>query len=179
MKENPFPYIIIGAVGLLVVLYLTNGFVKPTNDVAKKTENRQRIEEIKDSLLTKIKHDTYSNTEVKDLATVDSCPVKILSVKIRKPYLIPKAEVRLKNASKKTLDALEIGFYCYDNFNEPANGILNEHLAGGYSQDKMHPGAVDTYEWDLTGHDRTTKVNTFIRRIHFTDGTVWNYTDYK
>ncbi|HBX22619.1 MAG TPA: hypothetical protein DEF34_03125 [Desulfotomaculum sp.] len=90
----------------------------------------------------------------------------------------PEARVRVKNISKKTIDAFTMDIHCYDNFNRPVNHYLrDDNIFGAISQNyKLAPGEVkgDSYYWTLYGHDNTTNIEVNLKEAHFTDNTTWH-----
>lgn len=86
----------------------------------------------------------------------------------------PEANIRFFSISNKIIDAFSVDIYCYDNFNRAVNHYLGRsNIVKGISQITREKGFIDEASWDLFGHDNTTKIKVILRKIHFTDNTIW------
>ena len=104
----------------------------------------------------------------------DICPVEIQESYISENVIgEPVASIRYINISEKTIDAIDINMYCYDNFNEKVNRIGGDNIFNGISQDELQSGYEQTAEWTLHLYENTKKIKPKIIRVHFTDGSVW------
>jgi hypothetical protein len=102
-------------------------------------------------------------------------PVEIVSSKIVDDSIgTPNLYITVKNTSNKTIDALEVDAYLFDNFDEPAGEFgRGSNLIIGTYQEKIAPGASYTGQWNLAVYEMATKVKDLkVRRVHFTDGTL-------
>jgi hypothetical protein len=94
----------------------------------------------------------------------------------------PEIKLIPKNISKKDIDAYTVQIYCYNNYNEPVNDQLkNTNIFTGTSQDILKAGKTVSFNdsWTLYGYDNTTKVKVYLKKVHFTDGTLWVPKDKK
>lgn len=88
----------------------------------------------------------------------------------------PEAYLVVKNISKKTIDAFNVGVYCFDRYDNPVNHYLYDtNKFGGISQDTIKPGQSHGYNnyWTLFGHENTSKIKVVLEKVHMTDGTEW------
>lgn len=89
---------------------------------------------------------------------------------------VPQGNVVVENNSKKTIDAIEVTFQCYDTFGSPVCKIgTNSNVFKGIVQNiTLKSTDLDTYSWSLANYSTATKIkNVQITRVHFTDGSVW------
>ncbi|HYH15278.1 MAG TPA: hypothetical protein VD794_08660 [Flavisolibacter sp.] len=112
---------------------------------------------------------------VQEAVNTTPSPVSITKAWINKGDYYPTASVRLTNGSQKTIDGIKVGLRCFNNFDEPVmSGYTNETI--GIVQEKLKPAGKNTYTWPLTTQPTTTKVDAYIKEIHYTDGTTWKAT---
>jgi len=92
----------------------------------------------------------------------------------------PNLDVSFKNNSEKTIDALVIKSYLYNNFDEPV-GKWNSNSADpfyGNVQEEIAPNQTKTLHWNLAVYGNATKTGMpIITKIHFTDGETVSQED--
>lgn len=89
---------------------------------------------------------------------------------------VPQGNVVIQNNSKKTINAIEVTFQCYDTFDEPVCKVgTDSNFFKGISQNlNLKNTEFDVYSWSLANYPTATKIkNVQIIRVHFTDGSVW------
>lgn len=120
--------------------------------------------------------DTLITTSpLQEVANTTPCPVSITKAWVNRGDYYPTASVKLSNDGSKAIDGIKVGLRCYNNFNEPVlNGYTNETM--GIVQERLRTAGKNTYTWPLTAQTNTTRVDAYIKEIHFTDGTTWKAT---
>lgn len=94
----------------------------------------------------------------------------------------PEVRIIAKNISNKDIDAYSIQVYCYNNYNEPVNHYSNQtNVFNGISQGVLIAGKTTFLhdEWTLYGYDNTTKVKIYLKKVHFTNDSIWFPKDKK
>jgi len=83
--------------------------------------------------------------------------------------------VKLRNKTDKTIDAVDIEAYFFNNYDEPVGewGLRKAEAYGGTIQrETIRPGATYDAVFNLAVYQGVTKVkNVKVTRAHFTDGT--------
>lgn len=107
----------------------------------------------------------------------ESSPIEISSYGVSYNLInTPEFYVEAKNVSEKTIDAFDIQFFCYDNFNNPVNNTFkNTNVCYGTHQKIISPGdsVNSSTVWTGTLFSNTTKITAIITNVHFTDNTTW------
>jgi len=118
------------------------------------------------------------NTKASSLQKkIEQPPLKLLKALVTFNAIDnPEARVIVKNVSKKTVDAYDLGIYCFDRYGDPVNHYLYDtNRFGALSQNTIKPGqsfGSNSY-WTLYGHENTAKIKVVLEKVHFTDGTTW------
>lgn len=105
----------------------------------------------------------------KTISEVDIASASISKDSIGTPIL----HVTLKNKTAKTIDAIELQAFFFNNFDEPVGkfGVKNSEPFGAGLQEKIGPNATYSADWNLAVYENATKVkNAQVLRVHFTDG---------
>lgn len=87
----------------------------------------------------------------------------------------PEARISFQNTSTKTVNAVRIYIFCFDNFGNPTSSNSDNKFSA-IKQDTIPPnGIVDGNKsgWTLYLHENTTKFTAVLAQVHFTDGTTW------
>lgn len=92
----------------------------------------------------------------------------------------PLLKLFSQNVTKKNIDTYTIEVYCYGEDNEPVNhDSKGTNVYVGISQE-IKPSLSDVYFpdiWALDGYDKTSKVDVYLIKVHFWDGTSWTPKD--
>lgn len=172
---------------VILIIVIVPIFVSALNDT-KQVHNNSAVQTTNAPQTTT---GTLSTDEIKiiggsananDIAkrTLDS--LSITSVKIVENSIgTPELYITVKNNGTKTIDAFTFAADLYNNFDEQLgewNRRSNEPYLG-LSQDIIKPGATNQGGYNLTLYDQTTKAkNPRIIKVHFTDGTGAELSDY-
>lgn len=137
--------------------------------------NGMSEEEFKTNFIDSFKKASLEKAVRENLSKSNSSPVKVLTSFVSKNSIgTPEANVDLTNKSKKLVDGVKVGIYCYNNFDEPVTGsIIGDNEFRGISQETLKPGKSEFYSWSLSQYDLTTKIKPYVYEVHFTDGTSW------
>ena len=105
----------------------------------------------------------------------NECPVKITKSWLTENSIgSPEANLNIKNCSSRVIDGIKVGILCYNNFDEPINkNSIYGNEFSGISQEKLSPGRTASWTWTMNLFDNTTKINPYIKEVHFKDGTKW------
>jgi hypothetical protein len=87
----------------------------------------------------------------------------------------PEINVRVRNVSRKSIDAFEVMFSLYDAYDRPAKHYLNEtnQYGGIFQKSTIGPGATKEVTWTPYGYDLTAKAEARLDSVHFSDNTAW------
>ena len=88
----------------------------------------------------------------------------------------PQVHLTLTNRSQKTIDALKVKIYAYDNYGTQLKEFgYGADAFNGISQDSIPSGATtnDGRVWTLHGFDNGRKFVVRLMSLHFSDGTEW------
>ena len=84
------------------------------------------------------------------------------------------ANIAFRNISRKTVAAIELEFGCYDVFGDPVNYLGTNVIKANVKDAYLYTLDVKSYYWKLYGRSDTEYIrNIKIKRVAFTDGTVW------
>ena len=84
----------------------------------------------------------------------------------------PEITIYTHKLTSKTIDAFDIEFYCFNNYNEPVSCNFISNKFNGTVQ-KIVPQNGE-FTWNLCLASTMTKIDSLkITRVHFTDGTIW------
>lgn len=107
-------------------------------------------------------------------AKIAACPVIITKYWLTENDIgDPVAHLRFKNISKKKVDGIKIGIYCFNNFGEQISYGFDSYYSG-ITQDVILAGGTDYNYWTLSLFDNTTKIKPFITDVHYRDGSEWS-----
>lgn len=87
----------------------------------------------------------------------------------------PEARITYQNTSTKSIDAVRIFIFCFDNFGNPTS-TTGDNKFSALKQDTISPNeTIDGNKagWTLYLHENTTKFTAVLAQIHFTDGSTW------
>ncbi len=93
---------------------------------------------------------------------------------------VPRANLIVRNLSKKTIDTLEIQFTCYDASGNPTDDYQTLDRTVIEAKYPSHLSNIDpsmsyVLYIDLYSNTKTTKIGNFkIKKITFTDGSTWS-----
>lgn len=109
-----------------------------------------------------------------DLSLNSICPISVIATLSNEEHNKKGFRIKITNTSKKTLDAIEIGIICYNNFDEQVqDGASGSSYVNVTYQEKISPGASRSANYSTFYFKEATKGKAFVKRIHFTDGSVW------
>jgi hypothetical protein len=102
-------------------------------------------------------------------------PLKILKKSVTYNSIgVPVANIRFKNLTDKTVDALEIRIHPYDTYDRRVYNLVGEGTFKGIAQRiNIEPSYAAYYTWTLNLFENTSKFNVEVISVHFTDGSVW------
>jgi hypothetical protein len=113
------------------------------------------------------------------LSEIADDPLLISTTRFRHNSIgTPEISIAVDNNSDKTIDAFNVRFFLYDNFNNPVGhyGRGANTFDGIFQWESIAPRSA--YDgsfswWTLYGFDSATKYTGFVTSVHFTDNTTW------
>ncbi len=87
----------------------------------------------------------------------------------------PEARITFQNTSTKSIDAIRIFIFCFDNFGNPTS-TTGDNKFSAVKQNIISPNeTIDGNKsgWTLYLHENTTKFTAVLAQVHFTDGSTW------
>jgi len=87
----------------------------------------------------------------------------------------PEARLTYQNVSAKTIDAVKISIFCFDNFGNPTSSSGSNEFPALQQDPIKSNSIVDGHKsgWTLYLHENTTKFTAILGKVHFIDGTTW------
>ena len=167
-----------------VIIYSSLGDYKDSKNLKEQSQNALREKLKKDDEKGQKEKQSTQQTDLESemLQKINSCPLVISTQRISNNSIGEAlSSVTAKNTSAKTIDAFTIYVYCYDNFNHRVNHYVDgTNIFQGIKQDKIKPNeSINStdYYWTMHGFDNTTKIETVVKEIHYTDNTSWSLDD--
>lgn len=160
-------------VGVLIVLVI----IAASSGGSKTASTDQKQADITPATSTtnngQVQADPPTETQTK---TTEPSPLEVTKTSVTEDTIgTPIANVTVKNASSKTVDAFKVTIKTFNNFGEPAKGFLTDNSYEGISQDeKVLPNATSDASWTLYNYDTTKKIEAEVYQVHFTDGSTWS-----
>lgn len=146
----------------------------------KKSDAEKLIEEIETQRLVEKRMAEIKDDIAKEsLQTMDSCPVKITDATVYTDGSEHRVRLKFMNDSGKDVDGIKAGMFFYNNFEEPIGASFETNQMAVMIQEVIKNKATDFFSWNIDNFSAATKVKAYIKEIHFTDGTKWNYEDFK
>lgn len=128
-----------------------------------------------DSAILAREKEVFTGVDSSYLKTVSLSPVEILSYELYSSHI----NLKTKNKSSKTVDAIKIVGLFYNNFNEPVPSASNHH-SEFLSQNTMLPmRSSETISFNIDPEfSSATKVKFYISEVHFSNDSTWNFKNY-
>lgn len=129
-----------------------------------------------DQLQKEIEMYVPKKSEPTSSTEVENQPIEIVSINYGYD-VVTNAEIKIKNVSTKTIDAIDMACIHFDNFGRPAY-YFNDSSKGNVAekltlQDTVKPNEVTYGLWNFYCLDLAKKGKVVVHQVHFTDGTTW------
>lgn len=179
---SSFIIIVAGVALLFVSLYLAHFLVdgapnqQPTEQVTSTSTNKQIAEEKKAAEEKAAEEKKAAERKAHEEAIKP--PVTLNSITVT-PNVIgePKVHLTLTNNSGKTIDALKVHIYAYDNYGTQLSQFgYGDDYFSGISQDPIPAGTTTEGNgrfWTLHGFDSGRRFVVRLMSLHFSDGSEW------
>lgn len=142
----------------------------------KTPEEQKRYDSIYKAI--KKESDDHMVSLLTDTTGVWESPIQVLSYKITKDEYasFKQVELTVKNISDKNVDAVRFKWFGFDAFGDPATGMghpFEDGYGGGYSDETIKPGNVETYTWRTTSTNLKKLKNAWPVEVVYEDGSKW------
>lgn len=118
-------------------------------------------------------HELNQSQISRDSLNSTSAPISIVDQSLNR-FGLDEVSVEIISDSLRTIDGLRLIIYFSNNFEEHIFDENNRNYIIGESQELIEPNVKKKLSWIIEGEfQKATKVKSFVKQVHFTDGSVW------